>query len=51
MAEIILGLLGKFDADGRIEGGLGLWLSRLALNFGHAADGVIERHHRGGGEK
>jgi hypothetical protein len=44
LAEMFLGVLEKLDRDGAIEGGVQLWLDRQALNFGAAADGVVERY-------
>ncbi len=44
LADIFLSTLNKLDADGAIQGGVQVWLDRLALNTGAAADAVVTRY-------
>ena len=51
LGELFLNTLTKLDADGVIEGGVQVWLDRLALNTGAAADAVVARYRADEGEK
>jgi hypothetical protein len=42
--EMLLGVLERLDRDGVIEGGVGVFLDRQALNYGAAADAVVAKH-------
>jgi hypothetical protein len=50
LGELVISVLTKLDADGAIEGGVQVYLDRLALNCGAAADAVVARHIGEGGE-
>jgi hypothetical protein len=43
LGQIMLDLLEKLNKDGAIEGGVQLWLDRLALDTGAAADEVVTK--------
>jgi hypothetical protein len=47
LAEMHVALLTKLDRDGAIEGGVQLFLDRQALNFGAAADAVVNKYNKG----
>jgi hypothetical protein len=50
LGDVFINTLTRLDRDGAIEGGVQLWLDRLALNAGAAADDVVSRY-RGGAEQ
>lgn len=47
LGDVFINTLTRLERDGALEGGVQLWLDRLALNTGAAADEVVARH-RGG---
>lgn len=44
LADLFLNTLSKLDRDGALQDGAQVWLDRLALNAGAAADEVVARH-------
>jgi hypothetical protein len=51
LGECFVSTLTKLDRDGALEGRVQVWLDRLALNFGAAADLVVTKYRGEGGEK
>jgi hypothetical protein len=50
LADLFVSTLNKLDQDGAIEGGVQLWLDRLAMNLGAAADSVVSRYRGEAGQ-
>jgi hypothetical protein len=46
LSDVFLNTLNRLDSDGALPGGTQLWIDRLAMNVGAAADEVIARHQK-----
>jgi hypothetical protein len=50
LGDQFVNVLTRLERDGALEGGVQVWLDRLALNAGAAADEVVSRYRGGNGE-